>query len=113
MSNSVPKSASLKLLCFLANKDMLMNQRSFFLPSKPLWYNKHITCLNKMSFFFKVKKCNLVLHIREHWVLQIKCHWNKSCVVNPKNASLYTLIFIMSKVCIFVPFVKLFHPLFL
>lgn len=50
-SNSMPKSASLKLLCFLANTDMLMNQRSFFLPSKPLWYNKHITCLNKMSFF--------------------------------------------------------------
>lgn len=51
MSNSLPKYASFKLLCFLANTDMLMNQRSFFMTSKPLWYNKHIACLNKMSFF--------------------------------------------------------------
>lgn len=27
-----------------------------FLTSKPLWYNKHITCLNKMSFFSNLKK---------------------------------------------------------
>lgn len=47
LSNSMPKSASFKLLCSLENKDMMLIQRTFLLTSKPLWYNKHITCLNK------------------------------------------------------------------